>query len=136
MNNWCICWFFTHIFTGDFNFKGLTARRLYKSFGVKGLIIIMLKSHLTEDLDWRNKSVIESEVMMGQWSKSHSGEVMFYFLAMSKLSLQTRLYTLFHLEMASYRTLKTLMKKVSEVVSCTCTRGNHYKETHLYLHSS
>jgi hypothetical protein len=25
------------IFTGDFNFKGLTARRLYKSFGVKGL---------------------------------------------------------------------------------------------------
>jgi hypothetical protein len=37
MNNWCICWFFTHIFTGDLNFKGLTARRLYKSFGVKGL---------------------------------------------------------------------------------------------------
>jgi hypothetical protein len=27
-----------HIFTGDFNFFiGLTARRLYKSFGVKGL---------------------------------------------------------------------------------------------------
>jgi hypothetical protein len=25
-------------FTGDFNFKGLTARRFYKSFGVKGLI--------------------------------------------------------------------------------------------------
>jgi hypothetical protein len=25
-----------HIFTGDFNFKGLTARRLYKLFGVKG----------------------------------------------------------------------------------------------------
>jgi hypothetical protein len=37
--NWCICWFFTHIFTWDFNFKGLTARRLYKSFGVKGLMI-------------------------------------------------------------------------------------------------
>jgi hypothetical protein len=28
-------WFFTHIFTGDFNFKGLTAQRRYKSFGVK-----------------------------------------------------------------------------------------------------
>jgi hypothetical protein len=40
MNNWCICWFFTHISIGDFNFKGLTARRLYKSFGVKGLIRI------------------------------------------------------------------------------------------------
>jgi hypothetical protein len=38
MNNLCICWFLTHIFTGHFNFKGLTARRLYKSFGVKGLI--------------------------------------------------------------------------------------------------
>jgi hypothetical protein len=34
MNNLYICWLFTHIFTADFNFKGLTARRLYKSFGV------------------------------------------------------------------------------------------------------
>jgi hypothetical protein len=38
MNNCCICWFFAHIFTGVLIFKGLTARRLYKSFGVKGLI--------------------------------------------------------------------------------------------------
>jgi hypothetical protein len=30
-------WFVTHIFTGDFNFKVLTARRPYKAFGVKGL---------------------------------------------------------------------------------------------------
>jgi hypothetical protein len=40
MNNWCICWFFMHIFTGILIFKGLTARRLYKSFGVKGLTYI------------------------------------------------------------------------------------------------
>jgi hypothetical protein len=32
MNNWCICW--------------LTARRLYKSFGVKGLIVAL--NHVTE----------------------------------------------------------------------------------------
>jgi hypothetical protein len=37
MNNWCIYWFFTHIFTGILIFKGLTLRRFYKSFGVKGL---------------------------------------------------------------------------------------------------
>jgi hypothetical protein len=38
MNNWCICWFFTHILLGILIFKELTARRLYKSFGVKGLM--------------------------------------------------------------------------------------------------
>jgi hypothetical protein len=26
MNNWCVFLFFTHIFTGNFNFKGLSAR--------------------------------------------------------------------------------------------------------------
>jgi hypothetical protein len=38
MNNWCIGWFFMHIFKGILIFKGLTGLRLYKSFGVKGLI--------------------------------------------------------------------------------------------------
>jgi hypothetical protein len=45
MNNWCICWVFTHIFTGILIFKGLTAQRLYKSFGVKGLMLAL-------DPDW------------------------------------------------------------------------------------
>jgi hypothetical protein len=40
MNNWCICWFFTNFLLGTLIFKGLTARRLYKSFGVKGLTYI------------------------------------------------------------------------------------------------
>jgi hypothetical protein len=44
MNNWCICWFFTNIFTGILIFKGLTARRLYMPFDVKGLNFI--EAHL------------------------------------------------------------------------------------------
>jgi hypothetical protein len=37
MSNWYIYWFFTHILLGILIFKGLTARRLYMSSGVKGL---------------------------------------------------------------------------------------------------
>jgi hypothetical protein len=36
MNN-CICWFSRIFLLGIVSFKGLTARRIYKSFGVKGL---------------------------------------------------------------------------------------------------
>jgi hypothetical protein len=38
MNNWCIYWLFTTFLLGILIFKGLTARRLYKSFDFKGLI--------------------------------------------------------------------------------------------------
>jgi hypothetical protein len=37
MNNCCICWFSRILLLGILIFKGLTARRIYKSFGVKGL---------------------------------------------------------------------------------------------------
>jgi hypothetical protein len=47
MNNWCICWFSTHIFTGVLICKALTARRLYKSFGVKGLLQSQWLRHLS-----------------------------------------------------------------------------------------
>jgi hypothetical protein len=37
MNNWSICWFSRIMLLGILIFKALIARRLYKSFGVKGL---------------------------------------------------------------------------------------------------
>jgi hypothetical protein len=48
MNIWCICWFFTHILLGILIFKGLAARRLYKSFGVKGLITAIYNYELND----------------------------------------------------------------------------------------
>jgi hypothetical protein len=36
MNDCCICWFSRIFLLGILIFKGLTARRLYESFGVKG----------------------------------------------------------------------------------------------------
>jgi uncharacterized membrane protein YgdD (TMEM256/DUF423 family) len=43
MNNRCIYWFCTHIFIGILIFKGLTARRLYKSSGVIFIGILIFK---------------------------------------------------------------------------------------------
>jgi hypothetical protein len=40
MNNWCICWFSHTFLLGILILKRLTARRLYKSCGVKGLIVV------------------------------------------------------------------------------------------------
>jgi hypothetical protein len=41
MNNWCICCFLGTFLLGIVIFKGLTARHLYKSFGVKGLTLVL-----------------------------------------------------------------------------------------------
>jgi hypothetical protein len=42
MNDWCNSWLFTHISLGILIFKGITARRLDKPFGVKGLIAAIM----------------------------------------------------------------------------------------------
>jgi hypothetical protein len=55
MNNWCICWFFTYVLLGILIFKGLTARLLYNSFGVKGL---------KAGIQWRYYSLSSPEVAL------------------------------------------------------------------------
>jgi hypothetical protein len=47
MNNWCICWFSRIFLLGTLIFKGLTARRLCKSFSVKGLITLVTCRFIT-----------------------------------------------------------------------------------------
>jgi hypothetical protein len=47
MNNWCVCCFLHIFLLGILIFKGLTARRIYKSFGVKGLSIFTTVSLVT-----------------------------------------------------------------------------------------
>jgi hypothetical protein len=58
-----------YIFTGNFNFKGLTARRLYKSFGVKGLNIrenmavvayfkVIMFQNFTRRAEWNQKPLV------------------------------------------------------------------------------
>jgi hypothetical protein len=43
MNTWCICWFSRIFLLVILIFKGFTGRRLYKSFSVKGLILLFTK---------------------------------------------------------------------------------------------
>jgi hypothetical protein len=50
MNNWCICWFSRVRLLGISIFKGLSARRHYKSFGVKGLISETITNDFTQNL--------------------------------------------------------------------------------------
>jgi hypothetical protein len=52
MNNWSICWFSRIFLLGILIFEGLTARRLYKLFGVKGLMS-----------GWKIRNEVEKSVM-------------------------------------------------------------------------
>jgi hypothetical protein len=45
MNNFYICWFSRIILLGILIFKGLTARRIYTLFGVKGLNKVKCKAN-------------------------------------------------------------------------------------------
>jgi hypothetical protein len=78
MNNWCICWFFTLFLLGILIFKWLTARRLYKSFGVKGLIHECHNeiNHYTENQIGHRTSLdlmVTSVVLQSRTNYSHYG---------------------------------------------------------------
>jgi hypothetical protein len=51
MNNWCICWLFTQIFN---------ARLSYKSFGVKGLILVTVS---LSELDFATMHTLTSDLV-------------------------------------------------------------------------
>jgi hypothetical protein len=74
MNNWCICWFFTHSLLGILIFEGLTARRLYKSFSVNGLIM-MFKFNLLDDLPTaKGRGIVSVNlIIIGAWSLPFAG---------------------------------------------------------------
>jgi hypothetical protein len=46
MNNWRICWFSRIFLLRILIFKGLTARRVYKAFGVNRLIVVLERNKL------------------------------------------------------------------------------------------
>jgi hypothetical protein len=65
MNNWRICWFSRIILLGILIFKVLTARRLYKSFGVKGVNTVSHTQGL--DINFRLKPI--TSIFRHEWCK-------------------------------------------------------------------
>jgi hypothetical protein len=57
MNNWCICWFYTHFLLRISIFKRtLTARSLYALFGVNGLTNVMCRCTCLSVISLRGKT--------------------------------------------------------------------------------
>jgi hypothetical protein len=81
-------WLFTHIFTGILIVKGITARRLYKSFGVEGLIGLTLNIYVQDhaDLEDRN-SFSEIRLLLPARMNTERGGSGIHFIHVSSLFL-------------------------------------------------
>jgi hypothetical protein len=96
MNNWCICWLLTYFLLGILIFKGLTARRLYKSFGVKWLSCVVNGRENNCKCDGEifckvATSISENERKLQAWKRNASwGSYRDKGLAMELLSLKLR----------------------------------------------
>jgi hypothetical protein len=60
-----------HIFTGDFNFKGLTVRHLYKLFGIKGLMYEMWMCCASVSVVLCSWRVITFSATLSSWAQDH-----------------------------------------------------------------
>jgi hypothetical protein len=81
MNNWCICWFSRIFLLGIIICKGLTARRIYKSFGVKGLNSFRLGCNdlSVRGKEQRNRSVFLKSQRMHKCSMLAEHRIYFNF---------------------------------------------------------